>query len=45
MVPDTSVSPDGLSWRYDDSSGETLSDAEQTKADRDCMTEAFGGKG
>ncbi|MFE5120473.1 hypothetical protein [Streptomyces sp. NPDC056669] len=41
MVPDTSVSPDGLAWRYDDGKQQQLSDAEQTKVDHTCELEAF----
>ncbi|WP_253209285.1 hypothetical protein [Streptomyces niphimycinicus] len=40
MVPDTSVSPDGLAWRYDDGK-QQISEAEQTKVDRACELEAF----
>ncbi|CDR02787.1 hypothetical protein GCM10022420_062080 [Streptomyces iranensis] len=41
MVSDTSVSPDGLAWRYDDGKQQRLSEAEQTKVDRSCELEAF----
>ncbi|MFF4479552.1 hypothetical protein ACWDHW_13670 [Streptomyces melanosporofaciens] len=41
MVSDTSVSPDGLAWRYDDGEQRQLSDAEETKVDRACELAAF----
>jgi hypothetical protein len=45
MVPDRSVHPDGLAWRYDDGAQPQLSDAEQTKAESTCNQEAFGDRG
>lgn len=42
MVPDRSVYPDGLAWRYDDGEQPELSSAEQEKIERTCNQEAFG---
>ncbi|MBB4795194.1 hypothetical protein [Streptomyces nodosus] len=44
LVSDTSVSPDGLGWTYDEDTTGTLSESKATEADRACSLEAFGGK-
>lgn len=44
MVPDTSVSPDGLGWNFDEDSP-NISSADETTIERDCTKAAFGGKG
>ncbi|MBL1100203.1 hypothetical protein [Streptomyces coffeae] len=44
LVPDTSVSPDGLGWTFDEDTTGTLPESKIDQADRACSLEAFGDK-
>ncbi|GHH85077.1 hypothetical protein GCM10018793_51650 [Streptomyces sulfonofaciens] len=44
MVPDTSVYSDGLGWTYDSDATSSLPESEQPGVERNCTTEAFGGR-
>ncbi|MFJ9589572.1 hypothetical protein [Streptomyces acidicola] len=44
LISDTSVSPDGLAWTFDDDTTGSLPESKIDQADRSCSQEAFGGK-